>query len=146
RREEVFSFRPCTDLACAECLGLGFRHRQQPVALGLLAGRLAGTPDGLAYLARALVRGLFIGLAALHLAKQSFALKLLLQDLHGLVDVVVANKYLQDVPPFRLTSGWNDSAGPAVHRFPAGWVSGVLEIAGGRLARALVGLDFEAEL
>src|SRR5690606_18999480 len=49
---------------------------------------------------RFLFRRLLIGAAALHLAEQPFALKLLLQHLKGLVDIVVAYENLQRKSPF----------------------------------------------
>ena len=81
---------------------LGARLGRKAFALGLLARRLARPADGFALLAGALLGGLLIGPPALHLAKQAFALELLLQDLEGLLDVVVSDEYLQG---FLLCSG-----------------------------------------
>ena len=69
--------------------------RDQAFALSLLAGRLAGSPDRLRFLAGLARRRLFVGLATLHLAKNTLALHPLLQNSQSLIDVVVANEYLQ---------------------------------------------------
>src|SRR5262249_30425254 len=69
--------------------------RNQAFALGLLAGGLARTSDGFRLLATLALGGLFIGLAALHLTKDAFALHLLLEDLEGLIDIVIPNEYLK---------------------------------------------------
>lgn len=63
-------------------------------ALGALAGELAGAADRLGLFAGALLGGLLVEVAQLHFAEHAFALKLLLQGFHGLVDVVIANEYL----------------------------------------------------
>src|SRR5262249_9791704 len=58
-------------------------------------GRLPRTADGLRLLAGLALGRLFIGLAAFHLAKNALALHLLFQHPESLIDVVVANEYLQ---------------------------------------------------
>ena len=63
-------------------------------ALGALAGQLAGATNGFGLFAGALLGGLFVEIAQLHLAKDSFALKLLLERAERLVNVVVAYEYL----------------------------------------------------
>src|SRR5690554_1480991 len=63
-------------------------------ALGALARELAGAADRLSLFAGALLGGLLIEVPELHFAEHAFALKLLLQGLHRLVDVVIANEYL----------------------------------------------------
>jgi hypothetical protein len=65
--------------------------------LRLLARCLAGAADRFALLAGALLGRLLISPPALHLAKQTLALKLLFQDFEGLLDVVVSDEYLQGV-------------------------------------------------
>jgi hypothetical protein len=69
-------------------------HRQKALALHLLAGELAGAADGLGFLARALLGGLFVMAAKLHLAENALALHLLLERLQGLIDIIVANENL----------------------------------------------------
>jgi fructose-specific phosphotransferase system IIC component len=73
--------------------------RDQTLALGLLAGQLASPADGLTGLAGALFGGFFVGAAAFHFAKQPLALQFLLQDLDGLVDIVVTDDDLQGTSP-----------------------------------------------
>jgi len=75
--------------------GLGLRRGDQALADSGLAGLLAGAADSLGLLAGAADGGLLIRLALLHLAEDAFALHLLLEDAESLVDVVVANEYLQ---------------------------------------------------
>ena len=60
-----------------------------------LALQLAIAADGLGPLAGALLGGLLIGAAQLHLPEDAFTLHLLLEGLEGLVDVVVADDDLQ---------------------------------------------------
>jgi len=64
-------------------------------ALGALAGQLARTPNGLGLLARLLFGRLLVEVAKLHLAENAFALQLLFQRAKRLVNVVIANDYLQ---------------------------------------------------
>src|SRR5262245_7991959 len=82
-----------TDRAAAIFPRLG--HRDQAFALGLFAGRLASASDRLGFLAGLALGWLFIGLATLHLAKDALPLHLLLQNPEGLIDIVIANEYLQ---------------------------------------------------
>src|SRR5829696_904793 len=71
------------------------RRRQEPVALGLLAGELARAAHRLGLLARLLLGRLLVRATLLHLAEDALALHALLQHPQGLVDVVVADEYLQ---------------------------------------------------
>ena len=80
----------------------GARLGDQAFALRLLARGLAGSADGLASLPSSLFGRLFIGPAALHLTKKTFALKLLLQHPEGLIDIVVSDGNLQGNSPFKL--------------------------------------------
>ena len=70
------------------------RGWEQAFALGALTGELAGATDGLGLLAGALLGGLLVVAAQLHLAEDAFPLHLLLQGLQGLIDVIVANENL----------------------------------------------------
>lgn len=70
------------------------RGRDQTFALRALARQLAGAAHGFRLLASALFRRLFIMDVPLHFAERALALHLLLQRLQGLVDVVVADKNL----------------------------------------------------
>ena len=74
-----------------------FGHRDQTFALGQFPGRLARASDGFCLLAGLALRWFFIGLAALHLTKNAFALQLLFEDPESLIDIVVANDDLQNV-------------------------------------------------
>jgi hypothetical protein len=53
--------------------------------------------DRLALFAGTLLGRFLIGPPALHLAEQALPLELLLQDLEGLLDIVVSDEYLQGV-------------------------------------------------
>lgn len=91
---------PASLSAPAARLALG--SGQQAFALRHLAGGLAGAANRFALLAGALLRRLFVGAAALHLAKKAFALELLLEGPQGLVDIVVANENLQWTSPYPM--------------------------------------------
>src|SRR4051794_4851293 len=74
-------------------------HRQEALALHLLAGELSGAADGLGLLAGALLGRLFVMTAQLHLAKDALALHLLLQRLESLIDIIVADENLHALLP-----------------------------------------------
>src|SRR5215813_755499 len=74
-----------------------FGHRDQALALGQFPGGLARATDGFRLLAGLALGWFFIRLATLHLAKNARALHLLLEHPQSLIDVVVANEYLQNV-------------------------------------------------
>src|SRR5215472_6084813 len=78
-------------------------HRQQTLALQLLAGEFTGATDGFCLLPDSPLGRLFIMAAELHLAEETFALHLLLQSLEGLVDIVVTDKNLHVVFLFSPT-------------------------------------------
>lgn len=63
-------------------------------AFNTLAFKLARAPYGLSLFAGPPFGRLFVRPAKLHLAKDAFTLHFLLQDLEGLIDVVVTNGYL----------------------------------------------------
>src|SRR5271169_1362987 len=69
-------------------------HRQQALALQLLAGELAGAADGFRLFADSALGRLFVVAAQLHLAEHALALHLLLQHLERLVDIVVTDENL----------------------------------------------------
>src|SRR5271157_2598160 len=69
-------------------------HRKQAFALQFLARELARAPDRLGLLARPFFGGLLVMSAKLHFAEDSLTLHLLFQRFEGLIDIVVANKYL----------------------------------------------------
>src|SRR5215467_5150598 len=73
-----------------------FGHGDQAFALGQLPGGLARASDGFRLLARLAFRRFFIRPAALHLAKNALALQLLFKNPKSLIDIVVANEYLQN--------------------------------------------------
>jgi len=77
---------------------LRHRLRQQALALGALAGELAGPANGFGALARTFFGRLFVMVAALHFAESAFPLHLLFERLQRLVDVVIANENLYQDP------------------------------------------------
>jgi hypothetical protein len=68
---------------------------QTAFALQALARQLAGTTNGLGLLASLLFRGLLVVVAQLHLTEDAFALQLLLERAQRLINVIIANDYLQ---------------------------------------------------
>jgi len=66
------------------------------LALGLLASELAGAADRFSLFPARSFGWLLVKSSALHLAKNAFALHFLLQYPKSLVDVVVADDYLQE--------------------------------------------------
>src|SRR5215813_6202504 len=74
-----------------------FGHGDQAFALGLFPGSLARASDGFRLLAGLALGRFLIRLATLHLTKNALALHLLLEHAESLIDVVVANEYLQNV-------------------------------------------------
>src|SRR6266516_2148181 len=81
----------------ARCDLLALGHGEQAFALRQLPGGFARAPDRFRLLAGLALRRFFIRLAALHLTKDALALQLLFEHLEGLIDVVVAYEYLQNV-------------------------------------------------
>ena len=75
--------------------------RLRPFALRLFARKLFRPANGLRRLARLLLGRLLIGPAAFHLTKQAFALKFLLQNPQGLINIVIANENTQNFSPSR---------------------------------------------
>lgn len=73
-----------------------FRTGNQTFALSELARGLAGATNSFSLFTGALFGGLFKGPAGLHFTEYAFALQLLLQNAEGLVDIVIADEYLQD--------------------------------------------------
>ena len=103
-------------------------HRQQALALQLLAGELAGAADGFGLFADALLGGLFVMAAQLHLAEHTFALHLLLQHPQRLVDIVVTDENLHAA--FLLDRAVNGADGQGA-RAAGAWI--------GKICVALVG-------
>jgi hypothetical protein len=62
---------------------------------GLLPSELTGPANGLGFFARPPLRRLLVGSPLFHFPEDALALHLLLQNTKRLVDIVVANKYLQ---------------------------------------------------
>jgi hypothetical protein len=87
--------------------------RDQPFALRFLAGGLARAADRFAFLPRRLFRWLFVKSSALHLTEDAFSLHLLLEDSQSLIDIVVANEYLQESFPSCVITA--TSAGAKMH-------------------------------
>jgi hypothetical protein len=67
------------------------------LALGLLASELASATDRFSLFPVRFFGWLLVKSPALHLAKDSFALHFLLEHPQSLIDVVVANEYLQKI-------------------------------------------------
>jgi len=82
------------------CSASGGGSRQATFALGTLASQLARAAHGFGLLTGLLLGGLLVVVPQLHLAENAFALQLLLQRAQRLVDIVIANNYLQADPPF----------------------------------------------
>ena len=64
--------------------------RTRKVALRPFAGEFSSAPHGLGLFSSTFFRGFFVGGAELHLSEDTFALKLFLENLEGLVDVIVS--------------------------------------------------------
>ena len=60
------------------------------IALRPFAGEFSGAPHGLCLFSSALFRGFFVGGAEFHLAKDTFALEFFLENLEGLVNIIVS--------------------------------------------------------
>jgi len=75
---------------------LSARRGDKAFALGLLASELAGSADRFTLFPRRFFGWLLVKSPALHLAKNAFALHFLLEYSESLIDVVVANDYLQE--------------------------------------------------
>src|SRR5215813_2309325 len=71
-------------------------HRQQALALQLLARDLAGAANGFRLLPDLPLGGFLIMAAKLHLAENSFALHLPFQRPQRLVDIIVTDKHLHE--------------------------------------------------
>jgi hypothetical protein len=67
-----------------------------------LARRLSAPTNCLALLSHFSLGRFFIGFPALDLTEQAIALKLLLQNPEGLLNIVVANKNFQNETPFEM--------------------------------------------
>jgi hypothetical protein len=103
---DLSSFSSGDDLNCFLLAALRAAwHREQPFALGPLASQLARSAHGFARLACPAFGRLLVSATALELAEKTLALKLLLQNLESLVDIVVADEDLQGYSPFRLRFG-----------------------------------------
>src|SRR5262249_25539753 len=77
------------------CIVPAFGHGDQAFALGQFPGSFARASDSFCLLTGFALGRFFVRLATPHLAKNALALHLLLQDPEGLIDIVVANEYLQ---------------------------------------------------
>src|SRR6185437_47106 len=75
-------------------------HRQEALALQLLAGQLARSAHGFGLFAGFFLGGRCVMAAELHVAENSLTLHLLLQRLEGLIDVVIANENLHAASSF----------------------------------------------
>jgi hypothetical protein len=72
--------------------------RGDAFALGALARELARAADRFGLLASAALGRLLVVVTELHLTEKPLALHLLLESLQRLINIVVANKYLQTEP------------------------------------------------
>src|SRR5262245_11301284 len=86
----------------ARCGLLLARGGDQALPLRLLARELSCPADCLAFFPRRFLRRLFVEPPALHLAEDALPLHLLFQRPERLVDIVVADEYLQKTIPFCL--------------------------------------------
>jgi len=94
----AFAYDPrvCSALASGATFGT-LRSGDKAFTNGLLARGLAAAANGFGLAANALFGGLLKILAELHLAEDAFALKALLENAEGLLDVVVAYLDLQKI-------------------------------------------------
>ena len=102
------------------------RSGQAAFALQTLACQLAGATNGLGLLASLLLRGLLVVVAQLHLTEDAFALQLLLERAQRLINVIIANDYLQRSTALSKLGhvGLDKSAGAKKHRRrPAGLIT-----------------------
>ena len=76
------------------------RSGKTALALRTLARQFAGAANGFGFLTGLLLGRLLVVVAQLHLAENAFALKLLFQGAERLINIVIANNYLQAEPPF----------------------------------------------
>src|ERR1700749_4287286 len=81
-------------------------REQQSLLDRLLPSELAGPANGLRFFARLSLRRLLIGASLFHFSEDALALHLLLQNTKRLVDIVVADKYLQ----LKLLAGRRNAA------------------------------------
>src|SRR5215211_4394159 len=79
--------------------GLGLWRRNQPFPDRGLARGLARPAHRFRFLTGFALGGLLVGFALLHLAEDTLALHLLFEHPERLIDVVVANEYLQRACP-----------------------------------------------
>jgi hypothetical protein len=105
------SLPPVSDRSPGSKLFLAGR-RYQALTLRQLTRLFAGPADCFAFFSRRSLRGLFVESPPLHLTENAFPLHLLLQRPESLIDVVVADKYLQSMLPSvcskRQTCRWSD--------------------------------------
>ena len=80
--------------------GGGGSSRKATLTLSAFARELAGTAYSFGLLPGLLLGGLLVVVAQLHFAEDALALKLLFQRTQRLIDIVIANNYLQAEPPF----------------------------------------------
>ena len=86
-------------LAFREQFLLRARNWKKAFTLGLFAGEFAGSSDRLTALPRRSFGRLLVEPSEFHLPKDAFSLHFLFKDPKRLVDVVVANQYLQAMFP-----------------------------------------------
>jgi hypothetical protein len=78
------------------CRKLSFRRcRNQSFPNRLLPSKLAGSTHSLRFFAGLFFRWLFVGTPSLHFSEDALALHFLFQNAKRLIDVVIADKYLQ---------------------------------------------------
>lgn len=92
---------PCRKLSFRRCRNQSFPNR-------LLPSKLAGSTHSLRFFAGLFFRWLFVRTSSLHFSEDALALHFLFQNAKRLIDVVIADKYLQyrllqsfDVSPCR---------------------------------------------
>jgi len=78
------------------------RGGNETFTLRLFAGKLTRPADRLSLLPRRHFRRLLVKSSSLHLPKDALALHLFLEDSESLIDIVVANEYLQRIIPFAI--------------------------------------------
>ncbi len=92
--------------------------RNQPVSLSLLLRQFMSAPYCFSTSAIFLLRGLFVSPSCFHLSEKPLSLQLFLQDSESLLNVIVANQYLQScsLVVFRFLGFRNPSFGRSTQK------------------------------
>jgi hypothetical protein len=96
--------RPARSASCGRnrplnrlLLFLSRRSSDQPIPNRLLSRKLAHAAHGIGFLSRRFLGGFFVKSPSPHFPEYALALHLFLEDTERLLNVVIADKYLQDL-------------------------------------------------